>query len=137
MRAYFDSSALVKRYVEEPGSDEVEEILGRTEELAVGILCPPEIVSALARKRRERQISLSQVIEAKTAFFRELEEMAVCGLTKSVVETAIRFIELVPLRTLDALHLACAADWNAEAVVSADRKQLEAAKKLGLRVIGI
>jgi predicted nucleic acid-binding protein len=63
--------------------------------------------------------------------------MAVCGLTKSVVETAIRFIELVPLRTLDALHLACAADWNAEAVVSADRKQLEAAKKLGLRVIGI
>lgn len=137
MRTYFDSSALVKRYVEESGSAAVQEILNQTEELAIGIIGPPEVISVFVRKRRERILSSDHYLKAKTALIEEIADMTVCGITSSVVETAIALIETIPLRTLDALHVACAADWNADAFVSADKRQLDAARKLGLQVIGI
>ena len=74
---------------------------------------------------------------AKSALIEEIADMTVCGITSSVVETAIALIETIPLRTLDALHVACAADWNADVFVSADKRQMEAARKLGLQVIGV
>jgi hypothetical protein len=130
MRAYFDSSALVKRYVEESGSDAVQEILDRTDELAIGIIGPPEGISVFVRKRRERILTPDHYQVAKSALIEEIADMTVCGITSSVVET-------IPLRTLDALHVACAADWNADVFVSADKRQMEAARNLGLQVIGV
>jgi len=137
MRAFFDSSALAKRYIDEPGSGEVEGILRRTEELAVSVLCPPEIVSALVRKLREHLLSPASVSKAKAAFFHELEEMAVCPITPAVVESAIALIESFPLRTLDAVQLAGAMEWKAEAFVSADKRQTAAARQAGIRVIEV
>jgi len=137
MRAYFDSSALVKRYVEESGSDAVQEILDRTDELAIGIIGPPEVISVFVRKRRERILTPDHYQVAKSALIEEIADMTVCGITSSVVETAIALIETIPLRTLDALHVACAADWNADVFVSADKRQMEAARNLGLQVIGV
>ncbi len=46
MRVVLDSSSLAKRYVQEPGSAEVEEILLGTSELGLSIICVPEIASA-------------------------------------------------------------------------------------------
>ena len=46
MNAFFDSSALAKRYVDEPGSERVSEILRSASALGVSILTPTEIVSA-------------------------------------------------------------------------------------------
>ncbi|MBM3311320.1 MAG: type II toxin-antitoxin system VapC family toxin [Candidatus Aminicenantes bacterium] len=137
MRAFFDSSALAKRYIEEPGSEEVEGLLKRTEELAVSVLCPAEIVSALARKLRERRLSPDSANKAKAAFLHELEEMAVCPVTPAVLESAIVLIESFALRTLDAIHLASALEWKADAFVSADKRQTSAARKAGMRAIEV
>ena len=137
MRAYFDSSALAKRYVEESGSDSLQEISNQVDESAIAIIGPPEIISALGRKRREQILNPDQYQKAKSALFEDLADMIVVGITPSVAETAIFLIEEVSLRALDALHIACAAEWNAEAFVSADKRQLEAARKIGLEVLGI
>jgi predicted nucleic acid-binding protein len=50
MRIYFDSSALIKRYVDEPATDEVPAWCDRASELVVTVITVPEIVSADARQ---------------------------------------------------------------------------------------
>ena len=36
------------------------------------------------------------------------------------------------LRAMDALHVACALEWQAELFVTADKRQLKAARKSGI-----
>lgn len=54
--AYFDTSALIKRYVRERGSMRVVTLL-RRHDLLSSAMTPVEIMSALSRRRRERELS--------------------------------------------------------------------------------
>ena len=49
MKIFFDSSAFAKRYIDEPGSDSVEAICQNATELALSVICMPEIISAMNR----------------------------------------------------------------------------------------
>ncbi|HIJ69310.1 MAG TPA: hypothetical protein HPP81_01005 [Deltaproteobacteria bacterium] len=42
MRVFFDTSAFVKRYIEEPGADKVIEICMKAEELVLNVICLPD-----------------------------------------------------------------------------------------------
>jgi len=137
MRVFFDTSAWAKRYIHEPGSDKVEDVLRGTSETAVSLLCPPELVSALSRLRRQSLISTSDYNRIKSALFQEIEDISVSSISIPVVEKAINLLEFHPLRTLDALQIACALEWRADLFVSSDRRQLAAAAKSGLRVLGV
>jgi PIN domain nuclease of toxin-antitoxin system len=61
LNVFFDSSALAKRYIDEKGSDRVQAILSSASALAVSVICVPEIVSALCRRRRERKLSTKEL----------------------------------------------------------------------------
>jgi predicted nucleic acid-binding protein len=132
MRTFLDASALAKRYVEEPGSDRVDELLGEATSLGVAVLCLPEIVSALCRRRRERALTRRQYLAAKKALLRDLADAEVVQLTPEVVGRAVELLEAHRLRAMDALHLGCAIAWRTERFVSADRTQAEAAGAVGL-----
>jgi hypothetical protein len=137
MRAFFDTSGLAKRYVREKGSEKVEEILASASEAAISLIAPPEIISALCRLRRQDTISASQYGLAKRSLFEDIEEMTICNITVSVIGMAIGLLEKHPLRTMDALHLACAMDWRADIFVSSDERQVTAARKAGLHVLQV
>lgn len=137
MRAFFDSSGLAKRYIKERGSEKVEEVLAGASEVAVSLIAPPEIVSALCRLRRQDAMSAAQYRLAKRSLFADIEDMSICTITVPVVGKAIDLLEKHPLRTLDALHLACAIDWQADLFVSSDRRQISAALKSGLHVVQV
>ncbi|MBN2450923.1 MAG: type II toxin-antitoxin system VapC family toxin [Lentisphaeria bacterium] len=132
MRAVLDASALAKRYVQEPGSDEVEGILMQTSALGLCVVCMPEIVSALSRLRRERVLSVVQYRQAKHALAVDIGEATVLHLTPSVIARAVALLETNVLRALDSLHVACAIEWGAELFVSADHRQFAAAENAGL-----
>jgi predicted nucleic acid-binding protein len=57
MRVFFDTSAFVKRYVDEPGSDCVQELCSRADQIALSVVCFPEMISTLNRLVRERKVS--------------------------------------------------------------------------------
>ena len=57
MILYFDSSSLVKLYVEEAGSDSVRRLAAGASRIAVSIVAYPEARSAFARRRRERGLT--------------------------------------------------------------------------------
>lgn len=133
MRTFFDSSAFAKRYVEEPGSEAVDALCMGATELALSVVCIPEILSALNRRVRERSLSARQYETAKKSLSQDLRDAVIVDLTPEVVSTCTAVLEASPVRAMDALHVACAIQWGAELFVSADERQIAAAKKAGLR----
>jgi predicted nucleic acid-binding protein len=134
LNVFFDSSALAKRYVQEPGTDQVEEILFSASSLGISVICVAEITSALCRHRRERKLSQQQYLKAKQALFEDIEDASVVNITNEVMARAVELLERWPLRSSDALHIASAAEWSGELFVSADDRQCAVARAYGLRV---
>jgi hypothetical protein len=129
-----DSSALAKRYVDEPGSKRLEEILARASSLGVSVISVPEVVSALCRRLRERELSQLQYSNAKRALLEDITETSMVDITEQVIARTVVLLERWPLWSSDSLHIACAAEWSADLFVSADERQCAAARAYGLSV---
>ena len=133
MKLFLDSSAFAKRFVEESGSRQVETLCAQTDELGLCVLCVPEIISALNRRRREKDLTPQDYSRAKQRLSQDVRDAAIVQLTPDVIQSGIALLESHPLRTLDALHIACAMAWQADLFASSDHRQLAAAKKAGLK----
>ncbi|MFM8719882.1 MAG: type II toxin-antitoxin system VapC family toxin [Chthoniobacterales bacterium] len=134
MRTCVDSSAFAKRFIEEEGSAKIEDICSRATELGLSVLCVPEIISALNRRRREGNLTSVQYRQAKQRLLEDVRDADIIQLTPDVIAESIEVLESTPLRGADALHIACAIEWGAELFASSDKAQLTAAKKAGLSV---
>jgi len=134
MKTYLDSSAFAKRFLEEKGSDQVESLCQKSSELGLSVLCVPEIISALNRRRREHTLTPGQYNEAKKRLLEDIRDADIISLTTSVIGSSIMIMEGSPIKAMDALHIACALEWNADLFSSADKQQLAAAKKSGLKI---
>ena len=134
MRTFFDTSAFAKRFVEEPGSDKVDQICHDASEIALSIICIPEILSALNRRLREGYIDQDDYVSAKARLTDEIEDIIILNITPDVVNTSIELLEKHVLRTMDAIHISCAVAWRPDLFVSSDRRQVSAAQKSGLSV---
>lgn len=134
MRTFFDSSAFAKRFIEEPGSDEVEKICQKTESIGLSSLCLPEILSALNRRVREKSISRKSYFIIKKRLLEEIEDADLINVIPEIIARSILLLEKNKLRTIDAVHLASAIIWETDLFISADQRQIAAAKKSGLNV---
>lgn len=140
--AYFDTSALVKRYVRERGSAQVGSLL-RRHDLLSSALTPVEVLSALWRRKRNGDLSegnlsitLSRVQNDRIGW--ELVEVG--GTVLSRAEEIIQ--ETVPMRALDAIHVASLMTFQAASsiqipFVTGDTRQRDAATRLGLDVVWV
>lgn len=133
MKVCLDSSAFAKRFVAEHGSDAVDEMCVHASELGLSVLCVPEVVSALNRRLRERLLTPRQYRLAKQYLLDDVRDADIIQLTPAVVGSAVLILETSPVRAMDALHVACALEWNADVFVSADRRLVSAAKRTGLK----
>ncbi|MCS7052805.1 MAG: type II toxin-antitoxin system VapC family toxin [Ignavibacterium sp.] len=134
MRFFFDSSAFAKRFVEEPGSDEVENLCRKASIIALSSICFPEIISALNRRLREKFITKKDYQLIKEKIFEEIEDLEIINIVPEVISTSVSLLEKNNLRTLDAIHIASAIAWKSDLFISADKRQIAAAKKSGLKV---
>jgi predicted nucleic acid-binding protein len=134
MRVFFDTSAFVKRYVSEAGTDVVLEWCDRATEIGLSGIALPEIISAFCRLHREARITDTQYRQLKSLLLADIEDAAVCDLTPAVLGQAVSSLETSVLRGMDAIHIGSAVVLQADVFVSADARQLEAAARAGLRV---
>jgi predicted nucleic acid-binding protein len=134
VRLFFDTSALVKRYFNERGSDDVMSLCAMADDVAVSAVLPVEIISTLARLKRERRIDAISFNQIKNAFFSDLADMTVILLSPQVISHAFAAVEAMPLKALDALHIGCALEYKPDLFVSGDKQQIFAAKSVGLHV---
>ena len=97
----------------------------------------PEILSALVRRLRETRITAGNFALLERHLLDDIRDATIVSLTPEVVAESIRAIKATPIRAADALHVAAAKVWGSEMFVSADERQLTAARKAGLRVRGV
>ena len=133
MSLYVDSSALLKRYVDEPDSDEAEALL----------FSDPSLVTARhtiveVRRNLSRLLGEAEATAAKAAFTEDIRAFGIVELDAVTCEAAADIAELTGARTLDALHLASArrvGGGSAVPIVTFDVRQAQAARTLGLTVL--
>jgi predicted nucleic acid-binding protein len=132
MKLLVDSSAFAKRYVQEYGSEEIEVFLQRASELALCIILLPEIISGLNRRLRERILSVNDYRKVKSQLLEDVSDATVVQITPAVISHSVKLLENNVLRAMDSFHVACALEWQADLFVTADKRQLMAAKNAGL-----
>ena len=132
MKLVVDSSAFAKRYVQEDGSEDIDLFLQRASDLALCIILVPEIISGLNRRLREGFLSKRDYRKVKTQLLEDVHDATVIQLTPSVISHSVKLLENNILRTIDAFHVACALEWQADLFVTSDKRQLIAAKNAGL-----
>jgi hypothetical protein len=133
MKLVVDSSSLAKRYVQEFGSEKLDSLLQNASELALCIILVPEIVSGLNRRIREGALAIKDYRAARKQLLNDVRDATILQITPSVISHSVKLLENNVLRAMDALHVACALEWQADLFVTSDRRQSIAAQNAGLR----
>lgn len=134
---FFDTSALVKRYYEESGTETVDELLESDDTVVISSLAIIETVSAFRRKINMGDISEEQANYLLSAFFEEaLEDFVIVPIEESVLSFSFDLILQDDLRTLDSLQLSAAHSLDPGeqrlTFVSADEDLVSTARQRGL-----
>lgn len=108
MILYLDTSALVKLYIDEPGSEEVREIVGAAQIVATSRVAYVEARAGVAKKFREGELSESDRRRIVEELGRDWESYFIVEVSQSVSELGGGLVDKHPLRGFDALHLASA-----------------------------
>lgn len=137
MIIYLDASALVKRYVSEAGSREVNALIAGASVVGTAAISRAEVSSALAKAVRVRLLSREEAASALQVFSAEWESLIRLQLTEVLISRAAALTWEHGLRGYDSVHLAAALFWqdmlgDTVTLASYDRQLWEAAKVTGL-----
>lgn len=136
---YADTSAIVKKYVDEPGSAEFRDLIHRTNAVGTCVLSRAETAAAFAKAIRTGSLLAEDAEACHAAFSREWKHYARIRITEALVARADSLAWSIKLRGYDAVHLAAALHWSerlGETVVLAtfDQELWTAAANLELEV---
>ncbi len=108
MIVYLDSSALVKRYVVEAGSQSVNAWIAAARPAVTGLLTRAETPAAICRAQRLGWIDEKLGEQALALFQTEWESLGRLPINEATVRRAESLARRHNLRGYDAVHLACA-----------------------------
>ena len=134
---YLDTSALVKLYVEEEGSNLVRSSVAAAEESLTSIVTYAEARAALARARRERVLTPAALRGAVDRLEGDWLSLSLVHASERLVRRAGPLAERYGLRGFDAIHLASALEATRGIEACAfgcfDDRLMTAAQKEGFR----
>lgn len=133
MTTYVDSSALMKRYVQEADSDVADRLLA-----ADPVLVTSWITLIELRRNLARLADPADLAGLRRQCTDDLDQFALVSVDQVVCEAAAEIGEQFLVRTLDAVHLACARRLQVPglAFLTFDLRQAQAARELGFTVLG-
>jgi len=131
-RLMFDASALTKRYASEAGRERVLMLFEAASELLVAAHCKTEVASALLRRRRDGSLPAPEFDRAWAVAQRDVADMTLVPLDTHVERFAFAAMEQGSLRSMDALHIGSALASRVDLFVTADRRQAQVARGMGL-----
>lgn len=102
---YLDSSALVKRYVKEKGSEKVN-LVSSSDTVVTSKITYAEILSGLSRKRREKCIGEKDFQTAIERFEIDWEILIIIELQDELLPIIKNLLLSYTLKGADAIHLA-------------------------------
>jgi len=142
---YWDTSALLKLYVTEPGSEQLFQLAGETREpVGSSAIVTAEMLCALHRKEADGDLGAGS---AKVIYSKFLEDIRgnrllvlpfdaeVSAAVEKVAGLAYEHRPRILLRSLDAIHLATALSARTSMLVAIDERLRRIAAVAGLRVL--
>ncbi len=144
-RYFFDTSALVKVYHREEGSDFCLKIYSSQSPIIISELARVELLSALYRKHREKQLN-AKALQAVLRIFKLdcNDRYEVLQLASLIYDDACGLLtqhsSIYGLRTLDSLQLATFLNYcekDQDSFVCADKKLFDVVKSEGVDAIFI
>ncbi len=139
--AYFDSNVLLKRYVREKGTDRALALIHRHLVISAA-LAPLEMRSALCRLAFEGGLSAKALNSALKRIQTERGRWDLVAISTEILDSAERLTVDLNVRSLDAIHLACAVACQSRLrrklpFVTADARQRDGARTLGLDTVSL
>ncbi len=130
MRAFVDTSALFKKYVEEESSDRLSQLLIDVSEIAISPLTWTEINSIFARRLRENILTPQQAAWLKSETERDFSSFHRVNWNDALENKAVELINKCSILTLDAVQLASGVLSKADIFVTSDKKLFQEANKV-------
>jgi predicted nucleic acid-binding protein len=130
---YLDSSALLKRYLEEEFSQQCEEIIIKYHDKYISQIGVTETLINLRKRLSAGEFAMAaKLFEADIAIFNIIE------FDEATSDLAVEIAGGTNLATLDSIHLASAANLGSKAIdfLTYDKVQRKAAKSLGFKTPG-
>jgi len=129
---YVDSSAMLKRYVEERDSDVALELMATDP-----VLVTCRVTEVEVRRNLTRLVSGADLDDKRRELAGDLDAFALVNLDATTCNEAARIAEETLCRSIDSLHLAAARRaGRGTTVLTFDNRQARAARSIGLDVIG-
>jgi predicted nucleic acid-binding protein len=137
MIVYADTSALVKLFVTEEGSEATRTMLRGASVIGTNLLARAELGAALARGARRGFLSEADALEARRRLEGVWPTWARIAVDEALVSRAEALAWEHNLRGYDALHLASALAWQERiqhpvTLITFDRELWEATRQAGL-----
>lgn len=137
---YLDSSAWVKRYFVEAGSDWILRLFENGSLLASSVLGHIEVVSAVARQQVSRKVDGEKIARLQLQLEEDWKELTGLPLTDEVADRAVPVGTNVQAAGADVVHLATAlvlsdslkGTGNSLVLIASDHELLSAAQQVGL-----
>lgn len=143
-----DSSALIKRYHNEKGTNQVDILFDtlvtrKPRCMVTSIWSIPETIATLNRKKNEGKIDLDRFKELLANFFHEIDMIEIIPVDTEKIINSIPFIMEHNLNSADALHLSAIKDAGEIAdhfkgrviVVTSDKRLLKVSKEEGFETL--
>jgi predicted nucleic acid-binding protein len=136
---YLDTSALLKQYIQETGSDEVIKLLGGASSNGTNLLTYAEMASAITRSVRMGLISEDEAQTTWGDFLIDWELLVRLEVSWQITKRAAALAWEYGLRGYDAMHFASAMGWQDAidmpvTLATYDRTLWTAAQKSGMEV---
>jgi uncharacterized protein len=133
MRLYVDTSALLKRYVQEAGSDSAHlALIDQATEIIASVILSPELSGALRRAVIDKRISEATAVAVIEEFQRNQRDFQWQIVDDKVRDAAATIGWATGSRGMDSIHVATAHIGLAECFLTADKRQFNAAQEAGL-----
>ena len=137
MNLYFDTSALVKRYLNEKGDTKVRGLFDKSERIFVSAVTHFECASAFQRLLQTKFVDKSEYERMTTEIAIDFPFFETVPFDEDVKQIALRVIEKHPLKPLDAIQLASLIyiAEEIESFVVCDKKLKRCSKEEGFKII--
>ncbi|MCB4790803.1 MAG: type II toxin-antitoxin system VapC family toxin [Elusimicrobia bacterium] len=133
---YFDTSALIKKYIKEHGSEVVDSILEKADIVYVSKITKIECISVIKRLLHDRAINKADYKYLKKEIFTDFNYFSVIEFNEAVESKAMILIDKYQIKLLDSIQLASLLVMKDKIneFVACDIKLIEYAKKENVTV---
>lgn len=129
MKAFIDTSSLIKKYVEEKGSEKMEGLLRQTSEIVVAPTAWVEFNSAISQCLRDKRLTPQSSSFLLSEAKRDFQSYSAVVWNETLEEIASEVVHRYSLATLDAIQLASGLLSKADIFATSDRRLFEEARR--------